>query len=412
MSAHLERARLLLAQSRPADAEREVMQALAAQPHDANALALLALTRTRQEKDQAALAAAEEAVGLEPDRAYMHYVHAFVLHRLDRTDDAFAAAKEGLRLDPHDPEIFSLIASIELHRRAWPAALAAAESALAIDPEHVQAANLRSMALVQLGRREEAMATIDFALQRNPESALSHANQGWNQLHRNQPRQAQEHFREALRLDPELEYARSGMLQALKARNPIYRGMLAYFLWINRLSRSMQWGFIIGLWFGTQFIRTQISRAPQQAWLWWSILGLFYVFIYLSWTAQPMFNLFLRLDRYGRHVLSRDQRIASNWFGACFFAAIASCAWWYWGNSGLGFILMFGFLILSICLAATFLRTGRGRAKLAIATGILAAAGAAGVGALFLGRADLAGTCGLVFAYGFLGFQLFANFAR
>ena len=75
-------------------------------------------------------------------------------------------AQEALRLDPGDPDIFVLLASIELAQRNWPAALAAAEQALALDPEHVNAANLRSMALVRLGRKSEAMATVDHALHR------------------------------------------------------------------------------------------------------------------------------------------------------------------------------------------------------------------------------------------------------
>jgi tetratricopeptide (TPR) repeat protein len=410
MSAHLERARLLLAQSRPADAEREVMLALAAEPNDASALALLALTRANQEKHDAALPPADEAVGLAPDSAYLHYVRAFVLHRLDRDEEAFAGIQEALRLDPHDPNIFALLAGIQLGRRNWPAALEAAESALGIDPEHIQAANLRSMALVRLGRRAEAMQTVDSALQRDPDNAVSHANQGWNFLHRNNPKRAQEHFREALRLNPELEYAREGMLQALKARNPVYRGMLAYFLWISRVGRAMQWGFIVALWFGTRLVRERAVSSQDQSWIWWTLLALMYGFVYLSWTAQPMFNLLLRVDRFGRHVLSHDQRIASNWFGACIAAAGVSLAWALWRDSSLAFIAMLGFVVLSICVAATFSRLGRARVKLGIATGLLAAVGVAGLTAVLLGRDEVAGQCGLVFAYGFLGFQLFANF--
>src|SRR4051812_17815261 len=244
------RARRLLAQSRPADAERETLLALASEPDDPSALALLALSRTDQGKHDEALTAARGALGLAPDEAYFHYVHGFVLHRVDRDAEALEAAREALRLAPDEADYFSLVAAIELARRNWSLALEAAEQALALNPEHVNAANLRAMALVRLGRKEEATATVDHALHRAPENAFSHANQGWNCLHRNDPRRAQDHFREALRLDPGLDYAREGMLEALKARNPIYRGMLAYFLWIGSLSGKYQWAFIIGIFFG------------------------------------------------------------------------------------------------------------------------------------------------------------------
>ena len=55
------------------------------------------------------------------------------------------------------------------------------------------------------------------ALGRNPENAHTNANQGWSLLHGGQPGKALEHFREALRLDPDLEFARAGMVEALKA---------------------------------------------------------------------------------------------------------------------------------------------------------------------------------------------------
>lgn len=403
MSAHLSRARLLLAQSRPADAERELMQALAQRPDDPEALALLALSRSDQRKGPEALSAAEAAIGLAPDHAYFHYVHAVTLHRLDRDDEAHRAIGEALRLDPSDPDHFSLLASIELARRNWPAALDAAEQALVLNPEHLNAVNLRAMALVRLGRKEEATATVEFALNRAPESGFSHANQGWNCLHRNDPKKAQEHFREALRLEPDLEYARQGMLEALKARNPVYRGMLAYFLWMGRLSARYQWAFIIGILVGGQMLQRVNQTQPKLAWVLWPILSVLYAFTYLSWTAVPMFNLLLRFNRFGRHVLSRDQRMATNWFGAAFFAALGCLVWWLTTKSGLG---LFGLLVLaplSICLAATFLHTGRNRMILAWCTAALA------IAALASPFMPTEGPLLSIFFYGFIGFQFLAN---
>ncbi len=411
MSAHLARAQLLLAQSRPADAERETMLALAAQPDDVAALALLSLSRSEQRKGPESLAAAETAIGLAPDNAYLHYVHAVALHRLDRDADARLAIGEALRLDPGDEDHFALLSSIELARRDWPAALEAAEQALTLNPEHVNAANLRAMALVRLGRKEEATATVDFALHRAPENGFSHANQGWNCLHRNDPRRAQEHFREALRLEPDLEYARHGMLEALKARNPVYRAMLAYFLWIGRLSGKLQWAFILGAWFGGRLVRGAVAAQPQLGWLLWPLLGLFYSFIYLSWTAVPMFNLLLRFDRFGRHVLSREQRIASNWFGVVFFATLTSLAWWLTRDSDPAFLATILLAILSICVAATFNRTGRNRAILG-GIAILLTLLAGGTLTLF----TLGHSAGLqlanAFTLAFIGFQVAANLLR
>jgi tetratricopeptide (TPR) repeat protein len=409
MSAHLERAQLLLAQSRAGDAEREAMLALSTQPDNPQALALLALCRIDQDKRESALEAAREAVGLAPEVPHFHYVHAFVLHRMERAEEAFRAVQEALRLDPSDANNFSLLASIELARRNSTAALAAAEQALALNPEHVGAANLRAMALVRLGRKTEAKETIDFALHRAPENAFSHANQGWNCLHQNDPKQAQEHFREALRLEPEFEYAREGMIEALRARNPVYRAMLAYFLWMGRQSAKMQWALVLGVFFGSGIVGGMAAKNPDQAWFWWPLLGLFYVFVYLSWTAQPMFDLFLRFDRFGRHVLSADQRTASNWFGATLILTLLSAAWWLAGDSGPGEFATKVLAALSICVASAFRARVKHRAILGLATAALAIVAVISGLTWLNGDAATGQALANVFRIGFLGFQFLAN---
>jgi tetratricopeptide (TPR) repeat protein len=390
------------------DAEQESILALAQQPDDPQALALLALSRLEQGKKAPALEAAQSAVGLAPEEPFFHSVHAHVLREMERPEDAFQAVQEALRLDPADADNFSLLASIELYRNRWGPALEAAEQALALNAEHVGAANLRAMALVRLGRKAEAMEAVDYALDRAPDNAFSHANQGWNCLHRNDPRTAQEHFREALRLDPGLEYAREGMLEALKARNPVYRGMLAYFLWLGRQSSRFQWSFIIGIFLAGHVARLLSERQPEMNWLWWPLLGLFFAFVYLSWTAHPMFNLILRFDRFGRHVLSSDQRTAAMWFGATFGLAVGSLAWWLAADSDIGAFSTIVLAILSICVAATFGRTGRNRAILGACTATLAAL-AVGAGWLILSNNSTGLALMTAFAAGFIGFQLLAN---
>ena len=410
MSHRLERALLLLQQSRPADAERETMLALAENPDSSRAHAYLALSRVDQNKPGEAVAAADRAVALAPDEGFSHYVRAVVLHRADRDKEALVAIKEAIRLSPDDESHFALLAGIHLALRDWQAAREAAEQGLTLNPEDVQCANLRSMALVRLGLKAEAMETVDFALEREPENALSHANQGWNCLHRNDPKRAQDHFREALRLSPDLEYARQGMLEALKARNPVYRLMLAYFLWMGRQSGKLQWAFILGTMFGMRAVRTLAEQRPELGVVLWPVVIAFYLFIYLSWTAGPMFNLLLRFDRFGRLVLSRDERRATNWFGAAVLVALAGLTLWGSGDDAGMFAAIVG-AILSVCVAITFNRTEKKRAGFAIATLVMAAIGLGGVALLMAGNQD--GFLWLTtFFVSFLGLQIAANVAR
>jgi tetratricopeptide (TPR) repeat protein len=407
MSHRLDRAQLLLQQSRAADAERETLLALAEEPESARGHAYLALSRLELRKNVEALAAAQRAVALSPDDPFSHHILAVVLNRIDREKEARVAIEEAIRLDPDNEAHFAVLASVHLALRDWPAALAAAERGLAIDPENVQCANLRSMALVRLGRKDEAMATVDFALERAPENAWSHANQGWNHLHRNDPKRAQHHFREALRLEPDLEYARQGMLEALKARNPVYRGMLAYFLWMGRQSGKLQWTFVLGTYFVSRYIGSLARSGGPLSWIAWPLVIAFYLFIYLSWTSGPMFNLLLRFDRFGRMVLSRDERTATNWFGLCVLLILVSCGFWAAGWE-IGIFGAIAGAMLSVCVAMTFNRTGRKRVGFAIATFVMAALAAGGIALLFAGNED--GFALLTaFFVGFLGMQIAAN---
>ncbi len=408
MSAQLQRARLLLQQSRPADAERELMPALAASPGNAEIHATLALCRLRLDRPADALEPATTAVGLAPDWAFPHYVHAVVLRDLNKFKPALAAVAEAIRIDPDDADHFALEASIHLQRSDWSAALASADKALRLDPENTGAANLRAMALVRLGRKEEAVNTVHGSLSRNPNDAFSHANQGWNALHRNDPRLAQEHFREALRLDASLDYARQGLLEALKARNPIYRGMLAYFLWMGRMSQKIQWAFIIGVMFGNRIVRNLAETRPDLIVVVVPLQVLFYGFIYLSWTSVPMFNFTLLFDRFGRQVLTRRERAGGLVFGASFLFVIAALIWWSTGGAH-GLLATQIAAYISAFVATTTLATGLRAWVFGIGTALLAVLGAGGLAMLLNGNENGFALIGL-FLVSSLGFMLIALF--
>src|SRR5579862_5261145 len=81
MQPSLARAQLLLEQSRYDLAERELRDALAADPDHALAHALLAVCHLEQDQLDDATREAKAALGLEPDLAYASYVLGLVLHR-------------------------------------------------------------------------------------------------------------------------------------------------------------------------------------------------------------------------------------------------------------------------------------------------------------------------------------------
>lgn len=354
-AAHRERGWLLAQQGRAELAEREYHLALAEDPHDADTHALLALVLARQEPRRAeALAEAREAVGLAPDEPFPHYAEAIVHIEAERWDEAQRAAEQAIRIDPDDPGHYVALSAAHLGRRRWRDALDAADDALAIDATHTGAANLRASALVHLGRKDEAGAALQGALARDPENSYTHANQGWALLHRGDRKAALGHFRESLRLDPESEWAREGLVEALKAGNPLYAGMLRYFLWMNRLPGRTRWMVLVGAWLGYQVVRGVAAANPGLL-PWLTPLMIAYVaFVLLSWTAPQVFNAVLLASRDGRYVLSPEQRTSGAWMAAGVAAAIALTVAWLAAGAGWlqsGAIL---FAALLIPLAATF----------------------------------------------------------
>ncbi len=328
MNTKFDRALLLVDQGRFDLAETELKGYLAEEPQHAFAHALLGWCLSQREAWKEATEEVQQAIGLEPDLAFAHYIHGHVLRSRNRLPEAVRAAEEAIRLDSAEPDHFWLLGALRADERQWVQALEAAEKGLEINAEHVDCTNLRALALVQLGRRGEAGLTLDEALARNPENAVTHANVGWKRLHEAKPREALESFREALRLDPTNEWARAGIVEALKARNPVYGLLLRYFLWMSRLSSGAQWGIVFAGYIGARMLTGFEQSNPDLAPYTLPLRVVYISFVFLTWTAQPLFNLLLRLDKFGRMALSEEQIRASNWIGAVVglgLVALATC---------------------------------------------------------------------------------------
>jgi len=351
MNVNLERALLLYQQSRYDLAEGELRQVLAVEPDNAHAHAMLGLCLEQREQYTDAIRETEQAIHLSPDLPFAHFAHAHVYFARNRFSEALTAVNEAIRLDPEDPDQYALLANIHLHERRWQDALNAAEQGLQFNPEHVGCTNLRAIAMVKLGRKAEAGRTIDAALSKNPDNSLTHANQGWTCLEHSDPKKAAEHFREALRLDPQNEWARQGIIEALKAKNIIYALMLKYFLWMAKFSRKGQWAIILGGYFGNRILAAIAQSNPDLA-PWILPLRILYIaFALMTWLAYPFFNLLLRLNKFGRLVLSREQTIASNWFGLCLLLALiglAGCIFRGFNSPWFIMLVIFGLLLLPV----------------------------------------------------------------
>jgi tetratricopeptide (TPR) repeat protein len=406
----LDRAQLLYAQSRYDLAEQEVRRVLGQSPNDAGAHALLGLCLVQQQKLDDAQREVEEAIGLAPDWAFTHNCRSVVLEQRRKFADAEKSAREAVTLEPLDADYRARLAAVLFRQEKWREAYNSAMEGLEHDPEHDGCNHLRTMALTKLGKQQDAVASVDAVLARDPENAFAHTNKGWALLHQRKPREALEHFREALRIDPTFEYAQMGIVEALKARNPLYRWMLVYFLWMARLSNTARWGVILGGYFAAKFLNG-IARANPD-WAPWIIpfLVLYSVFVLLTWFAYPLFNLLLRFNKFGWYALTREQRTASNWFGLCLAVGIAGVVAFFAFEFWLGLIIAAFAVGMALPLIMIY-SCDRGWPRNAMTLFTLAMAG---VGAITIALAvvnhDAAQTLATLFLFGFIATPWLANY--
>jgi tetratricopeptide (TPR) repeat protein len=409
MSTHFERARILFDQSRFDMAIDELRQALTENPDHAGAHALLALSQAMNKQYNEALTSARTAVGLTPDIAHVYYVLAWVSHQADMQDEAEHAIREAIQIDPEEADYYGTLGSILIRRKRWEEALAVTDKGLAYDPEHVMCANLRAMALTQLGRKDEAEAGLETALFRDPENAWTHANRGWQQLQHGDQSRGMDHFREALRIDPSMDWAREGIVAGLKAQHVIYRMMLKYFFWMGKLRGRAQWGVILGAYIVFRLLREAADANPSLAPFVTPFLILYAAFVLLSWTADPLFNLMLRLSRNGRLALSDEQIFAANCIGLILLGALGLLSMWMTMANEVWLIAAVGCAAMIIPVSGIFKTESATSRKILLAYTLILTA--VGLLALLIALQDLplAGLLTTAFLIGWVLYSWIAN---
>lgn len=306
MTDHFERGCLLYNTRRYKEAEEEFRADLSFSSPTARAQSMLSLSLLAQDKAEDARKVAQQAITLDPDDSFSHYVLSLIFYNLKRLHDAENSIKEALRLNPYNSTYFAHAADIYIGRDLWKTALEYADCGLEIAPTDVDCLNCRTIALTKLGKLTEAEETIELALAREPENDISHANKGWILFKRGKPGEAAQHYREALRLNPNSRWAREGILEALKARNPVYYPIACASLWMSDVDRRASIFFAIIL----------VCIPPLR----FLMFGL----CLLSYLAKTFFNLLLLTDPFGKQILDRDEKGTALLF-ACWLGLSTAC---------------------------------------------------------------------------------------
>ena len=317
---------LLQDQGRLEEAEACFYSVLAREPDNDFVYGRLALCQMSQPgKKRRALDTIAEAIRLRADEPFYFSVKAIVLGELHRGKEAIEAAETAVRLNPEDTFALSAKANAYCAMDRWAEAEEWSRHALALDGDNAMAANILAHTLRMQGKRQLNAEAVERLLAADPEDSFAHVNAGWTALQaKDQPR-AEQHFREALRLDPESDMAREGLLESFRARSWFYRAYLSYCFFMQRYTEGKQWMIFLGAFAVYQVSRKYLeSLNPVYSGV---LVAVWLGLVLWVWLAPGIGNFLILLDRSARLALKPAERHQGIAVGGVFIAgALATIA--------------------------------------------------------------------------------------
>lgn len=404
----LSKVEILIQQKKFSAAEKLLSDLLREDSNNIHFLSLLAEVNLQQDKFENANSIIDNAIGLSPDAPHLFYIKSRLAIQQDNLSEAEKNINQAIEIDPYDADYFALLANIKIGKKQFDEALETSNRALEIDAENLLALNTRSTALNKLNRSEESFETIEGALREDPNNTYTHANYGWGLLEKGDHKKALEHFKEALANDPTFDYAQSGMLEALKATNPVYRIFLKYSFFMSNLTAKYQWGVIIGFYLGFRALRTIAkNNETLQPYLIPLIIALGLI-AFSTWVIAPISNLFLRFNKYGQLLLDKKEKMSSNFVAISLSAFIVGLILYIaFSDEKMLTIAVFGFTMMLPL--GTMFSPSKNKYGLLIYTIVLAVLGLTAIGLTFL-TGEMFNIMTIVFIFGFVAFQWVANY--
>ncbi len=310
----LRRAEFLRRQKRLKEAEREVGVVLQSNPEDVEALIILGHCKIDARLFDEAIVILKQCLQFDSSKDYIFYLLSFTYYQKSDSKNALNYLKEALSIFPYNPGYFALAAHIHLDDKDYQSALAAADTGLSIDAENVSCLNARSTALFRLNKKDEARDSIHEALSIDPENYITHTNYGWHHLEKGRHKDAEVHFKEALRINPNYAYAKQGYKSALKSKLIFYKWLLQSNLWLSQQSKKLRMGIIFGLWLLVAGINTAAENSPFQYFC-YSVMLVYFAIVIFSWIGSSLANLYLLATPHGHYILSNQEKWSARMVG-------------------------------------------------------------------------------------------------
>ncbi|NLT71410.1 MAG: tetratricopeptide repeat protein [Verrucomicrobiaceae bacterium] len=298
---------LLQDQGRLEEAEACFYSVLAREPDNDFVYGRLALCQMSQPgKKRRALETVEEAIRLRADESFYFSVKAIILGELHRGRESLEAAETAVRLNPEDTFALSAKANAYCAMDRWADAEEWSRRALALDGDNAMAANILAHTLRLQGKQEDNAEAVARLLAADPEDSFAHVNAGWSALQAKDQARAEGHFREALRLDPESDMAREGLLESFRARSWFYRAYLSYCFFMQRHTEGKQWLIFLGA-FAVYQVSRQYLATINPAYS-GALVAVWLGLVLWVWLAPGIGNFLILLDRSARLALKPAER--------------------------------------------------------------------------------------------------------
>lgn len=351
--ASLERAMLLLQQGRTIDAVQQLKNVLQQDPNNADALALMARCQFAQKNFDAGIVTMQSVLALEPT-SYHFYLLGFGYYSAGKNNLAMEAFQQSQSLDPWFPENYGLMSHVLLEQKRFTEGLDMANEGLAIEPENITCLNARSIALNKMRKTADAIDTMQNALAQDPDNEYTHCTVGWNYLEKGEHKTATRHFKEALRINPQMHNAQEGLKEALKSKIAPYRWLLLYSFWLNNQGKKMRWIIPVGLYLGVRVTTSLLRMKEGTENIVTILVAAYLLFILTSWLITPLANFFLLFHRDGKYALTLTEKntamsvVASLTTGVLFFIAALLVPEEYKSLASACYIAMVSFLAMSV----------------------------------------------------------------
>jgi len=401
------RASVLMQQNRYTEADRILSDVLGQAPDNTYVLAMASEVALRMENYKKSNELIDSAIGLEPDSAPLFHIKAQIMLETEQMDKAEEAIAHAIHLDASSAQYHALWAHLKLIRKQYEKALEYSNKSLELEPDNLLGLNTRSQAQFRLKLTKAAFSTIEGALMEDPNNTYTHANYGWSLLESGERVKALEHFREALKNNPNNRNAQAGMVEALKAKYIFYRLFLKYAFWMGSLTAKYQWGVIIGFYVLFRVIKSVSERNEMLEPLLTPIVYILAGIAFSTWVLSPLMNLFLRLNKYGKHMLTQKQKLSSNFVGISMLIFVVGLSMVLYTQLNFWFaVTLFGLMMMVPC-SMMFVPSKNNMF-------LIYTVGMAAVGAIAISTVATSGDIGnpfaVIFLVAFIAFQWIANY--